>query len=163
VDWIRKSLGALFAALGVYYCALGGFTLLRLPAVTTQWIQQSGDPDFHYDYGFFMMLTALGAASVAVLGWRTVVQGVATARGRRASWLALAISALPLHSVWFLHRTIGAGLLDRPDQIVVQESAAIQFASVCVGYVLMLLLTRRPNLHQRTRARLQQTARVEGP
>ena len=64
---IRKMLGALFAVLGTYYCALAGFTLLRLPSVTRQWIEQSGDPDFHYDYSLFMMLTALGAALVALL------------------------------------------------------------------------------------------------
>jgi uncharacterized membrane protein len=143
MDLIRKSLGALFAALGVYYCALGSFTLLRLPTVTTQWIQQSGDPDFHYDYSLFMMLTALGAAFVALLGWRTVVQGVATARGRRASWLGLAISAVPLHWFWFLHRTIAAGLLDHQGHITAQRNAAIQFGSVCTGYLLLWLLMRR--------------------
>jgi hypothetical protein len=160
--WIRKALGVLFAALGAYYCALGGFVLLRLPSVTSRWIQQSGDPDFHYDYGLFMTLTALGAIFVALLGWWTVVQGVATARGRRASWLGLAISALPLHWFWFLHRTIGAGLLDRPGQIAVQQSAAIQFGSVCLGYLLLWLLTRRPDPDPSAHISLQSTAPVDG-
>jgi hypothetical protein len=159
VDSIRKSLGALFAVLGAYYCALCGFTLLRLPRVTEQWIQQSGDPDFHYDYGLFMMLAALGAAFVGLLGWRTVVQGVATARGRRASWLGLAISAVPLHWFWFLHRTIAAGLLDRQGHIAAQRNAAIQFGTVCIGYLLLWLITRRSNPDQPVYIGLQPTAR----
>ena len=157
MDWIRKTLAGLFAVLGTYYCALAGFTLLRLPSVTRQWIEQSGDPDFHYDYSPFMMLTALGAALVALLGWRTIVQGVATVRGRRASWLGVAIAAVPLHWLWFLHRTIGAGLLDRQDQIAVQRSAAIQFGSVCLGYLLMWLLVRRPDPHRPVHTAVPQT------
>jgi len=159
VDSIRKTFGALFAALGAYYCALGVFTLLRLPTVTSRWIQQSGDPDFHYDYSFFLMLTALGAVLVALLGWRTVVQGVATARGRRASWLALAISALPLHWFWFLHRTIDAGLLDRQGQIAAQQIAAIQLGTVCISYLALWLLMRRPHSHQPADLALLRTAR----
>ena len=154
---IRKTLGALFAVLGTSYCALAGFTLLRLPSVTRQWIEQSGDPDFHYDYSLFMMLTALGAAFVALLGWRTIVQGVATARGRRASWLGLAISAVPLHWFWFLHRTIGAGLLDHQDKIAVQRRAAVQFGSVCLGYLLLWLLVRRPDHHRPVHTAVPQT------
>jgi hypothetical protein len=157
VDWIRKSSGALFAVLGTYYFALGGFTLLRLPSVASRWIEQSGDPDFHYDYSLFMMLTGLGAAFVALLGWRTLVQGVATARGRHASWLGMAIAAVALHWFWFLYRTIGAGFLDRQDQITVQRSAAIQFGSVCLGYLLMWLLTRRPDSDRQTHIAVPQT------
>jgi|SRR5215471_1704192 len=143
--WIKKILGALFAVVGAYYCAVGVLTLTRVSDVTTQWVRQSGDPDFKYDYGTFLALSAFGAVSIAVLGSFTVVKGVATARGRQASWLGPAIAALPLHGVWFLYRSIGAGLLSRHDQIVVQRDTAIQFGAVCIGYVALWLITRRPN------------------
>lgn len=129
----KKALGALFTVLGTYYCGLGIFTLARLPSVTRQWIDRSGDPDFKYDYGFFMMLSALGATSIALLGWWTVRKGLATTRLRQVSWLGPAIAALLLHWFWFLYRIIGAGLLDRQGQIAVQRNAAIQFSIVCIG------------------------------
>ncbi len=116
VDRIRRVLGALFTALGAYYCGLGIVTLAQLPAVTRQWIERSGDPDFKYDYGLFMMLSAFGATSITALGWRTVVKGLATARGRQVSWLGPAVAALPLHWFWFLYRKIGASVLDDQGQ-----------------------------------------------
>ena len=158
MDRIRRALGALFTLLGSYYCALGIFTLVRLPRVTRQWIELSGDPDFKYDYLLFMMLSALGATSIAVLGWRTVVKGLATARGRQVSWLGPAIAALPLHWFWFLYRTIGAGVLDREGQIVTQRNAAIQFGIVCAGYLLLWLINRRPSPKGRANIGLQRTA-----
>lgn len=158
MDRIRKALGALFTALGAYYCALGILTLAQLPGVTRQWIERSGDPDFKYDYGLFMMLSALGATSIAVLGWRTVVKGLATARGRQVSWLGPAIAALPLHWFWFLYRIIGAGVLDRQGQIVAQRNAAIQFGIVSVGYVLLWLINRRPSPDGPANIGLQPTA-----
>jgi hypothetical protein len=118
VDQIRKALGALFTVLGAYYCALGVLTLVRLPEVTTAWIARSGDPEFKYDYGHFMMLSGIGATSIALLGWRTVVKGVATARGRHESWLGPAIAAAPLHWFWFLYRVIGNGMIERPHQLI---------------------------------------------
>ena len=142
VTWIRRALGAVFTVLGVYYCALAGLVLVRLPSVTQRWIEQSGDPDFKYDYGSFMMLTALGATFVAVLGWRTAVKGVATAGGRHPSWLGLAVAAVPLHWFWFLHRIIGFGLLDREGRIMAQRNTAIQFGCVCIGYLLLWLMSR---------------------
>ena len=145
MDRTRKVLGAVFAVVGAYYGALGVFTLVRLPGVTTRWIQQSGDPEFKYDYDTFMMLSALGAVSITALGCGTVVKGIAAARGRYASWLGPAIAALPLHWFWFLYRTIGAGLLDRQGQIAVQLEAAIQFGAVCIAYFVLWLITPRPD------------------
>jgi hypothetical protein len=94
VDRMRKTLGGLYTVLGLYYCALGVLTLVRLPGVTRQWIERSGDPDFQDDYGLFMMLSGVGATLIAVLGGRTVVKGVATAAGRQESWLGPAIAAV---------------------------------------------------------------------
>jgi len=134
VDRIRKALAAVFAVVGAYYCVLGVFTLARLPDVTRQWIAQSGDPEVKYDYGLFMMLGGIGATSIAVLGWRTVVKGLATARGRHASWLGPAVAALPLHWFWFLHRVMGA------------------------GYVVLWVITRRPSSSGPANIRLQPAA-----
>lgn len=145
MTWIRKALGAVFAVLGAYYCFLGVFILARLPDVTRRWIEQSGDPDFRGDYGPFMMLGALGATSIGALGWRTLVKGVATARGQHVSWLGPAIAAMPLHWLWFLHRIIGAGVLGRDGRMAAQRSAAIQFGITCIGYVLLWVITRRPS------------------
>ncbi len=153
MDRIRKALGALFAVLGVYYCALGVFTLARLPVVTRQWVERSGDPEFKYDYGLFLMFSALGAASIAALGCRTVVKGLATARSRHVSWLGPAIAALPLHWFWFLYRSIGGGVLDREGQMAAQRSTAIQFGIVCIGYIVLWLINRRPRPNGRVRGR----------
>jgi len=158
VDRIRKALGALFTALGAYYCGLGIVTLAQLPAVTRQWIERSGDPDFKYDYGLFMMLSAFGATSIAALGWRTVVKGLATARGRQVSWLGPAVAALPLHLFWFLYRKIGAGVLDDQGRIIAQRNAAIQFGIVCAGYLLLWLINRRPSPNRPANIGLQPTA-----
>lgn len=134
MDGIRRVLGALFAGIGLYYCALAVWTLVRLPAVTRSWIDRSGDPDFIHDYETFLVLSALGAVAIAALGWLTVVRGVATALGRRVSWLGPALAALPLHWFWFIDRGIGAGALDRQ---ATQRAAAIQFGTVCAGYLLL--------------------------
>ena len=158
MDRIRKALAAVFAVVGAYYCVLGVFTLARLPDVTRQWIAQSGDPEVKYDYGLFMMLGGIGATSIAVLGWRTVVKGLATARGRHASWLGPAVAALPLHWFWFLHRVMGAGVSGREGQLVVQRNAAIQFGSVCIGYVVLWVITRRPSSSGPANIRLQPAA-----
>ena len=95
MEAFRKGLGVVFTVVGAYYCALSAFTLVRLPTVTTRWIQRSGDPDFQYDYAIFMIVTALGAALVGVLGLRTAIQGVGAARGRRGSSLGLAMPPSP--------------------------------------------------------------------
>lgn len=145
MDWTRRALGSIFTLLGAYYCLLGVLTLVRVPDVTRRWIEQSGDPDFKYDYGLFMMLSGLGATLIAVLGWRTVVKGMTTARGLRASWLGLAIAAIPLHWFWFLYRIIGAGILDRHGQTMVQRTAAIQFGTACIGYIVLGVIGRRSN------------------
>ena len=145
MEGIRKIAGALFAVVGAYYCALGGVTLARVSEVTAHWVRQSGDPEFRYDYDTFVAISAFGAASIALLGAVTVVKGIATARGRQASWLGPAVAALPLHWIWLLYRTIGTGILARHDQIVVQRNAAIQFGAVCAGYFALWILTRRPN------------------
>jgi hypothetical protein len=159
---MRKALGALFTVLGAYYCALGVFTLVWLPDVTRRWIERSGDPEFEYDYGVFMLLSGVGATLIAVLGWRTGAKGVATARGRHASWLGPAIAALPLHWFWFLYRVIGSGMLDRHDRIVAQRNTAIQFAIVCVGYLLLWLVNRRPNRSGPANIALHPTAALSG-
>lgn len=139
---LQKALAGLFVVVGVYYCTHAGLTLLRLPTVTADWVQRSGDPDFPHDYGAFLMLTAAGAAFVALLGWQTIVKGVATMRGRPVSWLGPAIAALPLHWMWFLYRTMGSGILERPDQLAVQYSTALQFGVVCAGYWVLWATTR---------------------
>jgi len=158
VNWIRKALGALFAVVGVYYSALGVFILVRLPGVTREWIERSGDPDFQYDYRLFMLLGAVGATSIAVLGWRTVMKGLATARGQYAAWLGPTVAALPLHWLWFLHRIIGAGVLNREGQLVARRNAAIQFGIVCIGYVVLWAISRRPNSNGPANLGLQPTA-----
>ena len=145
MDRIRRALGALFTVLGAYYCALGALILVQLPDVTRRWVEQSGDPDFKYDYGMFIVLSGAGAALIAVLGWRPVVNGAATARGLQTSWLLVAIAAVPLHWFWFLYRIIGAGILDRQGQIMVQRNAAIQFGATCIGYLVLWLTSRRPS------------------
>ena len=143
MDWIRKPLGALFALVGAYYCALGLFILTRLPAVTRQWVDLSGDPDFTLDYRSFVLLSALGAISIAWLGWSTVAKALATMRGQRVSWMWPAIAAVPLHWFWFLYRIIGAGALGRDAQLAVQRDAALQFGIVCAGYIALWVLNRR--------------------
>ena len=150
---LQKALAALFVAVGAYYCALAGLTLLWLPSVTEQWVARSGDPEFHYSLRPFMMLTAVGAACVALLGWQTIAKGVATVKGRPVSWLGPAIAALPLHWMWFLYRTVGAGVLDRPDQLAVQFSAALQFGSVCAGYWILWATTRSGSVVSRVARR----------
>ena len=81
----RKGLGALFALLGAYYCVVGGAVLVQRPSVTSRWIERSGDRDFRLDYDLFLKLSGVGAALILLLGWRTVVRGLATARGQRPS------------------------------------------------------------------------------
>jgi hypothetical protein len=142
---MRKALAALFTVLGAYYCALGVLTLVRLPGVTRRWIELSGDPDFKYDYGTFVMLSGVGATLIAVLGWRTFVKGMATARGRSTSWLGPALATVPLHSFWLLYRIIGSGTLDRQSQVATLRTSAIQFGIVCVGYFLLWVMSHRPN------------------
>jgi hypothetical protein len=152
----------LFTVLGAYYCALGVLTLVRLPDVTRQWIERSGDPDFKYDYDLFMALSGVGATLIAVLGWRTVVKGVATARGQHPSWLGPAIAALLLHWFWFLYRVMGSGMLDRQDRFIAQRSTAIQFGIVCAGYALLWLLNRRPNRNEPANIALHPRTAVTG-
>jgi len=147
VEKTRRTLAALFTLIGAYYCALAVFTLVSLPDVTRQWIERSGDQDFKYDYGTFLALSAFGATSIAVLGTSTVVKGVATVRGLPASWLGPLLVALPLHWFWFSYRSIGAGVLDRHGRMAVQRNAAIQFGAVCLGYLVLWLIQRRPHRH----------------
>jgi hypothetical protein len=139
----RKILGALFAVLGVYYCALGGVVLVRIPSVTRQWIERSGDSDFRFDYDFFVRLSGLGAALILLLGWRTVVLGLATARGRCPSWFWLAISAAPLHFAWWLYRVVGGGGPGRDGIAAERLSSGVQFGLVCVGYLLLWGMSRQ--------------------
>ena len=139
---IRKTLGVLFAILGTYYCILSVLTLAALPKVTTQWIQRSNDPDFKYDYGTFLVWIAVGAFVVGAFGYRTSVKGITAARGRRESWLALAIGAPLLHSLWFLYRTIGNGVLDRGAQASAMRNDGVWFGAICFAYVAMCFVMR---------------------
>jgi hypothetical protein len=159
---MRKTLGALFTVLGAYYCGLGAVVLMRLPDLTRRWIERSGDPDFKYDYGLFMLLSGVGGSLIALLGWRTIVKGIETAGGRPVSWLGPAIAALPLHWFWFLYRVIGSGMLDRQDQAVAQRNTAIQFGIVCAGYLLLWLISRRSNRNGPPDIGLPQTNRLSG-
>jgi multisubunit Na+/H+ antiporter MnhG subunit len=142
IPLLRKILGALFAILGTYYCVHSAATLVRLPRVTTRWVQASGDPDFKYDYGLFLMLIAIGAVAVATFGLRSAVKGVAAARGQRQSWLALALGAPILHTFWLLFRIIGTGELGRAAQATAIRYDEIRFTSTCLAYVAMWILMR---------------------
>jgi len=142
MDVIRRTLGGLFAILGAYYCILSLLTLVRLPSVTSSCIQRSGDPDFRYDYGTFMLWIAVGAVIVGVFGYRTAVKGTMAALGRRESWWALAIGAPLLHWFWFLYRTVGSGVLDRGAQHIAMQSNGIEFGLICLAYAAMWGLMR---------------------
>ncbi len=115
---------------------------MRLPSVTARWIQQSGDPDFKYDDDMFMLWIAVGAVLVGVFGYRTAMKGVATARGSRDSWLALAIGAPFLHWFWFLYRTVGSGVLDRAAQASAQRNNGLRFGTICMAYLAMWIAMR---------------------
>jgi multisubunit Na+/H+ antiporter MnhG subunit len=147
---IRKTLGALFVILGTYYCILSVLTLATLPSVTTRWVQRSADPDFKYDYGTFMVWIAVGAVVVGAFGYRTAVKGIMAARARRESWLALAIGAPLLHSVWFLYRTIGNGVLDREGQQIAMRNNGVWFGAICLAYVAMHVAMRQGDSARRS-------------
>jgi hypothetical protein len=142
VEQTRRALGALFAILGAYYCAIGGSVLFRLPSVTNRWIEGSGDSDFRLDYDLFVALSGVGAALILVLGWRTVVLGVATARARYPSWSRLAVAALPLHFVWWMYRVVGSGSLGRDGIAAERFDSAVQFGVICAGYLLLWGMNR---------------------
>jgi len=140
---IRKTLGVLFAIFGTYYCILSVVTLGNLSNVTAQWVRRSGDPDFKYDFEMFMGWIAMGAVVVGAFGCRTAAKGVMAARGRRESWLALAIGAPLLHWFWFLYRTIGNGLLDPVARARAGRNDGIWFGGVCLAYAAMCFLMRQ--------------------
>lgn len=140
---IRRALGGLFAILGAYYCIVSVRTLATLPQVTSSWIERSGDPDFKYDYGTFMVWLAIGALLVGVFGYRTVTKGVRATLGRRESWLAIAIGAPSLHWFWFLYRVVGNGLLDREAQRIANRSNLARFGLICLAYLVMWVAMRR--------------------
>jgi hypothetical protein len=94
------------------------------------------------------------------LGWRTFVKGMATARGRSASWLGPALATVPLHSFWLLYRIIGSGTLDRQNQVAARRDWAIQFSIVCVGYLLLWIMTRRPSRQGPANTALHQASAV---
>jgi hypothetical protein len=158
MDAIRKTLGALFAILGAYYCVLSVLTLATLPGVTAQWIQRSGDPDFKYDYRTFMVWIAVGTVLVGAFGCRTTIKGIMAARGRRESWLALAIGAPLLHWFWFLYRTIGTGVLDREARALAIRNNGVWFGSICVAYLAMWIVMRRGASARRLTNRMHPTA-----
>lgn len=139
----RKTLGALFAVLGAYYCVIGGVVLVQLPSVTSRWIERSGDRDFRLDYDLFLKLSGIGAALILLFGWRTVVKGVATARGERPSWLWLAMLSVPLHAGWWMYRVVGSGSLGREGVAAERVDSGIQFGLVCGGYLLLWVMNRR--------------------
>ena len=156
---IRRALGGLFFVLGAYYCVISVRTLLRLPSVTERWIHLSGDPDFKHDYGVFMMWIGVGAVFVGILGFKTALKGMAAVRGRRDSWLWVAVAALPLHGFWFLYRTIAGGLLDREGRAIAQRDNAIRFGIICIAYLVMWIIMRQAHLANRpTNERLRPTA-----
>jgi len=157
---IRRTLGTLFAILGAFYGILSALTLLRLSTVTDRWIQLSGDPDFNYDRGMFMMWIGVGAVLVGALGFGTAAKGLAAARGDRNSWLGLAIGSLVLHWFWFLYRTIGTGLLDRGAQAIARRDNVIRFGGICAAYFVMWIITRQRQMADRpANIGLERTAR----
>ena len=64
------------------------------------------------------------------------------ARGRRESWLALAIGAPLLHWLWFLYRTIGTGALDREAQAIAMRNNGVWFGAICLAYIAMSFVMR---------------------
>jgi len=162
LEQIRRTLGALFALLGVYDAALGAIVLVSLPSVTRTWIERSGDADFRLDYDFFVALSGVGAALILVFGWRTVILGIATARGRIPSWSWLATLAVPLHFVWWVYRVVGSGALGRDGIADERLSSGIQFAVVCAGYLLLWGLNRRSFRNGPANIALHPTAAVSG-
>lgn len=158
MERIRRTLGALFAILGAYYCAVGGSVLVRLPSVTNRWIERSGDADFRLGYDLFVALGGVGAALILVLGWRSIVQGLATASGGRPSWSWLAISAVPLHFVWWMYRVVGSGALGRDGIAAERFSSAVQFGVVCVSYLLLWGMNRWSTLNGPANIALHPTA-----
>ena len=143
---IRRTLGGLFIVLGAYYGVISVRTLLRLPSVTKRWIHLSGDPDFKYDEGVFIVWIGVGAVFVGILGFTTVLKGMAAVRGRRDSWLWVALAALPLHWFWFLYRTIAGGLLGREGQAIARQDNAIRFGLICLAYLVMWMIMRQGHL-----------------
>ena len=139
---IRKGLAAVLIVVGGYYCVVAGSVLVRVPTVTAQWIQRSGDADFKLDSAVFAWWIGGGAALVGVLGGLTVLNGLMTLRGRGAPWLGLALAALPLHWFWLLYRSIGSTVFGPEVRSAVQWHSALQFGIVCVGYFLMWLIVR---------------------
>ena len=140
---IRRALGGVFAVLGAYYCIVSVRTLATLPRVTARWIERSGDPDFKYDYGTFMVWLAIGALLLGLFGYRTATKGVRAALGGRESWLAIAIGAPFLHWFWFLYRHVGNGLLDREAHRIANRRNLTGFAVICLAYVVMWVVMRR--------------------
>jgi hypothetical protein len=143
MDTVRRTLGTLFAILGTYYCILSVLTLTRLPRVTADWVARSGDPDFKYDYNQFMMVIAAGSVFAGAFGYRTAIQGIRAARGRRESWLGLALGAPLLHWCWFLFRRIGTGVLDREAQQMAMRDNALWFGAICLAYAVMWIVMRQ--------------------
>jgi hypothetical protein len=159
MDIIRRTLGGLFALLGMYYCVLSILTLARLPSVTTRWVQRSGDPDFKYDYQMFMLWIAIGAVLVGAFGGASAVKGVAAARGARDSWVALAFGAPLLHWFWFLYRIVGNGVLDRAAHASALRQDELRFGAICLAYLVMWIIMRPRDAPTRTAdRRVQPTA-----
>ena len=147
---IRRALGGMFIVLGAYYCVISVRTLVRLPSVTERWIHLSGDPDFKLDEGIFVMWIGVGAVFVGILGFRTVVKGMAALRGGRDSWLWVALAAVPLHCFWFLYRTIAGGLMDREGQAIARQDNAMRFGIICLAYLGMWMIMRQRHLRGTT-------------
>jgi hypothetical protein len=163
MDIIRRTLGGLFALLGLYYCVLSALTLARLPSVTTRWIQRSGDPDFKADYPVFMVWIAIGALLVGAFGCASAVKGVAAARGARDSWLALALGSPLLHWFWFLYRTVGNGVLERAAQASAQRHNGLRFGAICLAYLVMWILVRPRDAPARPADRRMQPTAASSP
>ena len=106
-----------------------------------------------------MLWIALGALALGVFGFRTVVKGVAAARGDRDSWLALALGAPLLHWFWFLYRTVGNGVLERAVQASAQRNLSLRFGAICIAYLAMCVLMRNGTAARgRANNRMQPTA-----
>jgi len=101
VNLMRKTLGALFAVLGTYYCLLSVLTLAALPDVTTRWVQRSGE-------SWLALAIAAPLLHWAWFVYRTIGNGVldrgaqAIAMRNNGAWFASI--CLAYLAMWFMTR-----------------------------------------------------------
>lgn len=142
---LRRLVLVVLAGIGAYYTALGAFTLVTLPSVTSRWIELSRDPDFKYDYWLFLQMIGFGALAVGLLGAFTVTEAIRTLRSRGpAAWAFLAVTVALLHIPWFFYRLIATG--GRESAKAEMLMFAARGGVITLMYVLAWLLSRRGSM-----------------